>query len=153
MTITRDELTDCVESELNSLIHTGKIGAKYVWFDDIDIPVIQTPSVLFMYREAVPADEQVIQDSKRITWDLMYDVYCFYSGIEGKQRFKNARKYTDSIYNLLQTQHAADRRLNNNCFDIGCGKSLFGHVSIDRPQEIVMTGGVIELIVQVIEIF
>ena len=153
MTTTRDELTDIVESELYNLIYGGQIGAKYVWFDDIDIPVIQTPSVLFMYRAAERADTQVIQDSKMIAWNLIYDVYCFYSGIEGRQRFKNARKYTDSVYNLLQIQHAADKRLNNNCFDIECGNTSFGQVSVDRPKEVVMTGGSIELIVQVIEIF
>lgn len=153
MTLTRDEHTDNVESELYTLIHGGQIGAKYIWFDDIDVPVIQTPSVLFMYRTAVQNDDQVIQDSKRITWNLIYDVYCFYSGLEGKQRFKNARKYTDSVYNLLQTQHAPGKLLNGKCVNIGCGATLFGHVAIDRPKEMVMTGGMIELAIQVIEIF
>ncbi len=153
MTITRDEHTDNVESELYYLIHDGQIGAKNVWFDDIDVPVIQTPSVLFMYRDAELNDDQVIQDSKRITWNLVYDVYCFYSGLEGRNRFKNARKYTDSVYNLLQTQHASGALLNGKCFNIGCGTSYFGHVAIDRPKYIVMTGGMIELVIQVIEIF
>lgn len=153
MTTTLDELITSVESELNSLIMDGNTGAKNTWFGEIDSPTLQSPTVYFVLDSAERNDNQVIQDSKRLTWNLNYNVYCLYSGIEGRQKFTNARKYVDSIYNLLQTQHAAGQRLNGECFDIGCMTIDYGYVSIDRPTELTMTGGVIKLIIQVIELF
>ena len=153
MTITIDELIDSVEAELSELIIGGQIGVKNAWFGDIEGPTLQSPTVYFVLDSRERGDNQVIQDDKRLAWDLNYNVYCIHSGLEGRQKFVNARKYVDSIYNLLQTQHSADERLNGECFDIGCMSVDYGYVAIDRPTETTMTGGVIKLIVQVIEIF
>lgn len=153
MTTTIDDLISTIETELNSLITGGNVNAKHVWFGDIDAPAIQTPAVYFILDGRTRNDFQVIQDDKRIGWDLNYSVYCMHSGLEGQQKFTNARKFVDSIYNLLQTQHKSDQRLNNNCFDIGCISVEYGQVSLEVPKTVVMSGGVIKLIVQVIELF
>ena len=153
MTTTIDELITSVESELNTLINSGSINAKNVWFGDIDTISIQFPTVYFILDSRDLSDSQVIQDANRITWNLNYNVYCLHSGIEGRQKFTNARKFVDSVYNLLQTQHAAGERLNGNCWDIGCISVDYGYVSLDVPKNDTMTGGVIRLVVQVIEIF
>ena len=153
MTTTLDLLIDAVESELSELVMGGQIGAKSAYFGDIDGPTLHEPVVFFVLDSADRNDNQVIQDSSRLTWDLNYNVYCLYSGIEGRQKFKNARKFVDSVYNLLQTQHSAGQRLNGECFDIDCISMDYGYVAIDRPKEQTMTGGVIRLIIQVIELF
>jgi len=153
MTTTIDELITTIESELNSLIIGGSINAKYIWFGDIDAITILTPAVYFILDSAERSDDQVIQDSNKLTWELNYSVYCLYSSIEGRNKFTNARIFVDSVYNLLQTQHKAGQRLNNNCFDIGCISMKYGHVSLDVPKTQTLTGGVIQLIVQVIETF
>lgn len=153
MTTTLDELISTVEDELNSLITGGQINARHTWFGDIDAPTIQTPAVYFILDSAEQNDMQVIQNSNQIAWNLNYFVYCFHSGLEAQQKFTNARKFTDSVYNLLQTQHASDQRLNNNCQDIGCISIEYGQVSLEVPKTAVMSGGVIKLIVQIIEIF
>jgi len=147
------EYIDLVEAELSKLIISGHVGAKNVWFGEIEGAILQTPTVYFILNSRDRGDAQVAQDNKRMAWDLNYSVYCLYSGIEGRQKFINARNYVDSIYNLLQTQHSANERLGGNCFDIGCISVDYGQVAIDRPEETVLTGGVIELVIQIIEIF
>jgi len=148
-----NEYIDSIEAELSKLITDGHIGAKNVWFGEIEGVTLQTPTVYFILNSRERSDAQVAQDDKRMAWDLNYSVYCLYSGIEGRQKFINARNYVDSIYNLLQAQHSANERLGGNCFDIGCISVDYGHVAIDRPEEISVTGGVIELVIQIIEIF
>lgn len=153
MTTTLDTIIDAVESELNTLILSGGINAKKVWFTDIDDLTIEYPAVLFMLQNAERNDMQVIQTSSRISWDLNYDVFCLYSGLEGKQKFTHARRFVDSVYNLLQTQHAPGQRLNGECFDIECGSIEYGVVALDQPKQTTVTGGVIKLVIQAIELF
>lgn len=152
MTTAIKDIITTLESELRSLITQGS-NAKFVWFGDIDAPVIQTPAVYFILDDRFRGDDQVLQDDKRISWNLGYAVYCLHSGLEGKQKFTNARKFTDDIANLLQTQHSSSERLNGNCQDIGCFSVNYGKVSVDVPKSGEMTGGVIQLIIQVIETF
>jgi len=153
MTTKLDDIIDSVESELNSLILDGTINAKKVWFTDVDDLTIQYPSVLFILRNAERNDMQVIQSSSRISWNLNYDVFCLYSGLEGKQKFTHARRFVDSVYNLLQTQHAPGQRLNGECFDIECASIEYGIVALETPKQTTVTGGVIKLVIQVIELF
>lgn len=153
MTTAIKDIITTIESELNQLITQGSSNAKFVWFGDIDSPTIQTPAVYFILDGRERNESQVIQDDKQLFWDLEYSVYCMHSGIEGRQKFTNARKFVDDIANLLQTQHSSANRLNGNCFDIGCISVNYGKVSVDVPKAGDMTGGVIKLIVQVIETF
>lgn len=153
MTTTRNELIEDVQSELHELIAGGGINVHNIWFGDIDPADVQAPAVHFMLTSTDHGDDQVIQTPSRITWDLNYDVSCMYSGSEAGQTFENARVFVEAVNNLLQTQHAADKRLNGNCQDIQCISTEYGFVALDLPEPIMMTGGLIKLIVQVIEIF
>lgn len=153
MVKTLDSITDAVEFELSRVILDGKINAKKVWFTDNDDLTIEYPAVLFMLQDAERNDMQVLQTSRKISRDLNYDVFCLHSGLEGKQKFTNARRFVNSVYNLLQTQHEPEKRLNGECFDIECGSVEYGIVALDQPKQTTVTGGVIKLVVQVIELF
>ena len=142
-----------IEPELKNLLLDGAINVRHVWFGDINPVDIQSPSVHFMLNSTKRNDMQVIQSSSRISWDLEYDVSCMYSGSDGRQTYTNARKFVNSVYNLLQTQHAPGQRLNGTCFDIECASIEYGFVALDLPEPVLMTGGVIKLVIQVIELF
>lgn len=153
MTTAIKDIITTIESELRNLITQGNSNTKFVWFGDIDTVTIQTPAVYFILDGRSRGDAQVFQDDKRLLWNLEYAVYCLHSGLEGNQKFTNARKFTDDIANLLQMQHSSAARLNGNCQDIGCISVDYGKVSTNVPKSGEMAGGVISLIVQVIETF
>lgn len=153
MTTKLDDIIDSIESELNSLILDGKIGAKKAWFGDIDDLIIEYPSVFFILQDAKMNDMQVIQSSNQIARDLNYNVYCLHSELKGNQKFTNGRKFANSVYDLLQNQHESSQRLNGECFDIWCDPVEYGIVTLEPMRDITVTGGVIRLVVQVIELF
>jgi len=153
MTTTRNELIEDVQAELHELIASSNINVHNIWFGDIDPADIQAPAVHFMLTSTERNENQVIQTPSRIEWNLNYDVSCLYGGSEAGQTFENARVFVEAVNNLLQTQHTADERLNNTCQDIQCMSTEYGYVALDLPEPVMMSGGVIKLIIQVIEIF
>jgi len=150
--VTLDEQIDNIEFELNKLMMRDHITAK-TWFTDIDKPLIQYPSTLFMLRSAERNDMQVVQNSNQLAWDLEYDVYCLYSSIEGLNKFTHSRKFVDAIYNQLQSQHASGKMLNCACFNLECVNIEYGIVTLDQLKTTTVSGGVIKLIIQVFEQF
>ena len=153
MTITLNEHRKNIEPELKTLLLDAALNIKSVWFGDNKPADLQTPSVNFMLMSAPRNDMQVIQSSSRISRNLEYDVSCMYSGSEGNQTYDNAATFVDSVYNTLQKQHAPGQRLNGTCFDIECDDIIYGFVVLELKERVFMTGGVIKLVVQVIELF
>lgn len=149
---TLDDHIDNIELELNKLMMRGNISSK-TWFTDVDEPLIQYPSTLFMLRSAERNDLQVVQNSNQLAWDIEYDVYCLYSSIEGLKKFTHSRKFVDAIYNQLQNEHASGKMLNCACFNIECVSIEYGIVTLDQLKTTTVSGGVIKLIIQVFEQF
>lgn len=150
---TINEHIENVESELSTLIYGSGSNVRNIWFGDIDKADVQVPAINFMLaRRTRPEDLQVIQTSSRITWHLEYDVSCIYSGIEGEQTYKNARKFVDRIYDVIQGQHSSNKRLNGKCQDIECMDVDYGLVALGISEPEYMNGGLIKMIIEIVEI-
>lgn len=157
MTITLDTLIDNVETEITSVIKSNVEGYKKIFFDD-DVPVLlEFPSIHFQLKNAVPNDFETNDPRDLEDWVITYDVACMGAGIEESKSFKNARKFTNKVYDALRAQKAIGEFLNSNCLDIGFGGIMYGYIELgqftDSPTVKVtkVKGGVIELLLRVVE--
>lgn len=157
MTTTLDTLMDNVESEMTTQLKTNVKGIRDIFFDD-EIPVmLNFPSVHFQLNKAIPNDFETNDPPDIEDWIISYDVCCLSAGFEKSKSFKNARKFTNKVYNVLRGQKATGEFLNGNCLDIGIGGITYGYIELgqftDSPTSKVtkVKGGVIELLLRVVE--
>lgn len=151
MTTTLEEKIEATEKELKALIAGGGIGVRNIWFGDINPADTQPPAVHLMLVSADQNDLQVTQTASRLGWDLTYEVSCLYGGSEGNQTVTYARKFVNSVYNLLQSQHTPSERLNDEVFYLNCDSIEYGFVALDLPEPVLLNGGLIRMTIQVFE--
>lgn len=148
MTVTLQTKIDTVEKKLTALIRDGNLGVRDFWFGGVGKSAPVYPMVHFMMTGNVQNELQVIQPGK-IGWDLGYDVTCIFAGTDDRTTIKNLQKFTNSIYDILQGQHEADKRLDGEIFDIGCPS--IDYVTFESPTKTFVYGAVITMVIQIFE--
>lgn len=146
--MTLDEIIDNLETQLNRVVNEAPV--KRTMFGDLDYARFETPSVLFILTDASQNDLQVLRPNQ-IGWNISYDVLVMHSGADGEQTTKDARKLVNKIYQRLQYQRQAGKLLNGNAFDLACVRIEYGSVNLNIGEDVFMYGGLIKLIIQVIE--
>lgn len=146
--MTLETQIETIESELNTLIRDGGIGAKDIMSGDITRGAIRYPAVHFLLQNAERNDLQVTRPNQ-IGWDLNYEVSCVFAGTDAQNTLKSARTFTNAVYNLVQGQRAAGKLLSNNAFDMDCDK--IDYVTFEAPDKNYVYGGIITLVIQIFE--
>lgn len=139
-----NEQIENIEKELITLFRNN--GVQDINQGDIYKSVPRFPAVDIMLTDREQNGLQVMQKN-RIGWNLFYDISCMFAGTERNQTFKNARKFVDNIYDLIQGEK--DSALNDTVFDLDCLKVEYGRTTI--RSDIMADGGVIKLVIQIFE--
>ena len=140
-----NDLIEEVETQLIKLFRDN--GVADINTGDIYKAAPRYPAIDILLTDRTQGPNQVMQKGK-IEWLLSYDISCMYSGSEGNQTFKNARKFVDKIYDVIQSEKVG--ALNNTVQDLECISVEYGRTSI--REDIVANGGVIKLIIQIYEV-
>ena len=140
-----NDLIEEVESQLTKIFRDN--GVADVGVGDIYKAAPRYPAIDMLLTDRAQGPNQVMQKGK-IEWLLSYDISCMYSGSEGKQTFKNARKFVDKIYDVIQAEK--EGALNNTVQDLECIGVEYGRTAI--REDIMANGGVIKLLIQIYEV-
>lgn len=154
MTTTIDEIIDSIESELTTELK-GVQGIRDVFFDD-NIPIVLNFPCVHMQLDRATLNNVGSQDPIDFgDWSISYDVACMFAGIEQEKTFRNARKFTDRVYEILRAQKDYDEFLSGNCIDIEIPEIVYGYIELgqfnDSGKNMRLKGGVIRLNLHVVE--
>lgn len=133
-----------VEQELTKLFRDN--GVANINYGDIYPTAPRYPAIDILLTAREQNDLQTIQ-SNPIGWDLLYDISCMFAGSEGDQTYRNATKFVDKIYDLIQGKK--DDALNGTVHDLECTRVEYGRTAI--RTDVMADGGVIKLIIQIFE--
>lgn len=155
MTTTLDTLMDNVETQLTTQLKTNVQGIRDVFFDD-EIPIVLNFPSVHMQLDRVTANQFETNDPPDFEdWILRYDVACLSAGFEQSKSFKNARKFTNRVYDVLRGQQAYGQFLDGNCLDIGIEEIIYGYIELgsfsDTNKTTKIKGGIIKLLLRVVE--
>ena len=140
-----NETIETVEKQLTKLFRDN--GVADIGNGDIYKAAPRYPAIDMLLTAREQGPNQVMQMGK-IHWNLLYEINCMYAGSEGKQTFKNARKFVDKIYDIIQSEK--DGALNGTIQDLECVSVEYGRTAI--RNDIMADGGVITLLVQIYEV-
>ena len=139
-----NNITEAIEKELITLFKDN--GVADINTGDIYPAAPRYPAIDILLTDREQNDLQTMQHNP-IGWNLSYDISCMFAGSEGKQTFKNARKFVDKIYDIIQAEK--DNDLSGTVHDLECIRVEYGRTTI--RQDIMADGGVIKLIIQIFE--
>ena len=142
--MTINETIEDVEAKLIKLFRDN--GVPEINRGDIYKAAPRYPAVDMMLTYREQNDFQNMQKNK-VGWNLYYDISCMFAGSEGAQTFKNAVKFVDKIYDLIQGEK--DGRLSDTVHDLECLRVEYGRTAI--RADVMADGGVIKLIIQIFE--
>ena len=140
-----NEQIEAIEKKLITLFRDN--GVQDINQGDIYKSAPKFPAIDIMLIDREQNGLQVMQKN-RIGWDLYYDISCMFTGTERNQTFKNARKFVDSMYDLIQGEK--ESALDNTVYDLECIKVEYGRTTI--RSDVMADGGVIKLVVQIFEV-
>lgn len=140
-----NEIIETVETQLKKVFRDN--GVADIGSGDIYKAAPRYPAVDILLTAREQGANQVMQMGK-IHWNLLYEINCMYAGSEGNQTFKNARKFVDKIYDIIQAEK--DGALNGTIQDLECVSVEYGRTAI--RNDIMADGGVITLIIQIYEV-
>lgn len=133
-----------VEAQLIKLFRDS--GVADINTGDIYKAAPRYPAIDMLLTDREQGPNQVMQKGE-IEWLLSYDISCMYAGSEGNQTFKNARKFVDKIYDIIQAEK--EGALNGTIQDLECMSVEYGRTAI--REDIMADGGVIKLLIQIYE--
>ncbi|MCK5616144.1 hypothetical protein KAR91_80515 [Candidatus Pacearchaeota archaeon] len=137
-------ITEAIEKELITLFKDN--GVADVNTGDIYSAAPRYPAIDILLTDREQNDLQTMQHNP-IGWNLFYDISCMFAGSEGKQTFKNARKFVDKIYDIIQAEK--ENNLSDTVHDLECIRVEYGRTTI--RTDVMSDGGVIKLIIQIFE--
>lgn len=150
MVTTLQDKVESVEKELKKILFDANLNIQHVWFGDIGQAAPTFPAVHFMLDSVEKSEIQVTPPS-RIGWFLNYTVNCLHSDIDSHQSVSNAKKFVHSVYDAVEDERLNDR-LDNEALDLTCTRMEHGFVALGFKEPVMVYGGTIQLIIEVIEI-
>jgi len=138
-----DEI-EIIEGQLRAIFSTLPI--KEIHCGDINKCAHSFPAI-HLVKTGISKNNIQVFSGREVGMSLQYDVSCLFSGSEGQQTIKNAVKFVNNVYDVLQQESLVGRHLENTCFDIDCSNIAYGLVEFD---DVLLYGGVITLEIDII---
>jgi hypothetical protein len=143
--MTLNEEITIIEDALKSILVKSSLGVKKVYIGDVNAS-LQFPSVQLINKGADKSDVQTINGIV-VGLVLRFDVNCLFSGSESEQTIKQAQKFTNDVYDLIQKESLSNYRLNGTCLNLDCTSIEHGTLNYDN---VFIYGGLITLDVEIL---
>jgi hypothetical protein len=139
-----DEIEE-IEDLLTSRLIKSNLGIKQVYKGEVSAS-LQFPSIQLLYKRSSKSDIQTFSGAV-VGLVLEFDVNCIFSGIEGEYSVKNAQKFSNNVYDLIQKESLNHYRLDGKCLDLDCESVEHGVLNFN---DVFVYGGKITLEIEIL---
>jgi hypothetical protein len=143
--MTLNEEITIIEDLIKSRLVKSSLGIKQVYTGDLSAS-LQFPSVNIINKGASMSDTQILT-GQRVGLILEFDINCMFSGAEAEYSIKNAQKFTNNVYDLLQKESLTGNLLDGNCLDLDCTEIQHGALNFN---DVFVYGGLITLEIEIL---